>query len=169
MNLMKVEKEITYYHGKCDIDYKSKNGLIFLKVNDLVIFNNTSKINAASQPINLEVGLDKAYDIMVRSPQLITVHGYSKLVTENSHPSTLIPPLTLLRSLGVLKINTVDGIIYTLDGNFEYTTITRTYNSYDEIDWSDWYGIYTICQEDNIYKVRGLLKKPTEIIGIHDM
>lgn len=167
MSLTKIEEEIKYHHGKCDIEYKTKNGLVYMKVNDLVIFENVNIVDEKNfQLRNLENGLEKAHDILVRTPQLITVHGYSKLITENSHPNTRIPPLELLRGLGILKLDTVTGFFYTLDGNFEYVVVNRGYTSYDEINWADWYGVYTITKDNHLYKVRGILKNSSEFGGI---
>lgn len=157
--MFKYEDEIAYHHGKCDIVYKKEGNKVFLQVNDLVIFDNEYIINNDNfERRDIESGLEIAYDILVRSPQLITARDYSNLFGDQNIANAKLPSFELLRSLGIKKINNPTGIDYA-NGKRELIVYTRLYPSYDDVKWFDYAILYTIEHRLDGYKVRGILKR----------
>lgn len=160
--MFKYESEIEFHHDKCDITYKKEGNNVFLQVNDLVVFDNVSVLDSdIFERRDLESGLEKAYDILVRSPQLITSRDYPLLFGDRNIANAKLPTFELLRSLGIKKINNPTGIDFTKDAKHngrELIVKTRQYASYDDVKWFDYEILYLIEHRNDGYIVRGILK-----------
>ena len=157
-----LEREITYHHSKCDITYTNKSGVVFLQVNDLVIYDGINEdAIKAFENINLDCGLEKAYDKLVRSPQLITSRDYynGKFITDQSISNARYPSFELLRGLGIKIMNYPIERDYNKDSDSQsIEAVTRSYSGYEEVDWVRYEYLYSIEHTANGYKVRGVFK-----------
>lgn len=117
-----------------------------------------------------QISIDDALNDMIKriKTNKITTENYVEFLT-NSFPgvrysfndtNSEIPSLELFKELNI-KIGHITGLIYpfeNLNEAIEYVATAVVYNSYDEIDFSEYSIIHSVTATDGIYKVRGVKK-----------
>lgn len=116
--------------------------------------------------------IDNAIDQMVYriKTNKVTVEDYIEFlnnsVTQNNNNDSQIPNLDLLKELDIKIAVGVTGLIYPfndLDNAIEFVVQSNVYDTYEEIDFSEFLILYSVYKLNGKYRVRGVKKEFYEI------